>query len=269
MARPAIFVEKLEKYFPPAYSGWRALLQPFARQTMRALADVSFSVECGEAVALVGGNGAGKSTLLRVLATLLFPTSGRAEVSGADIVRNPAEVRSKIGYDAGIEEGFYGRLTGRENLRLFAALNNLSTSDASAKIRHLSDLLDLHEFLDRQTRTCSTGMLQRLGLARALLHSPAVLLLDEPTRSLDSLAASDFRRFLRGEILGRYGTTLLFASHTLSEVEELSDRVILLHEGQIKAAGTTKNLCTMTGTQRLDDAIKALTPHATGSKKSL
>jgi ABC-2 type transport system ATP-binding protein len=256
--RHAIVIEQLEKYFPPATSGWRALLNPIARPTLRALAGVSFSVAPEEAIALVGGNGAGKSTLLRVLATLLVPTRGRAEICGDDVVRNPAGARTHVGYDTGVEGGFYGRLTGRENLRFFATLNNLSRTEVSQRIAHLSDLLALHESLDRQARTYSSGTLQRLGLARALIHSPSVLLLDEPTRSLDPLAAADFRRFLKSEILGRQSTTLLFASHSLEEVEELATRIVLLDHGQVRAVDTAKNLCLATGTKRLEHAIRAL-----------
>jgi ABC-2 type transport system ATP-binding protein len=256
---PAIAVQALEKYFPPAHSGWRALWNPFARQTLRALAGISFSVQSGEAVALMGENGAGKSTLLRILATLIVPSSGRVEIASQDALRDPAAARKYIGYDTGIEEGFYGRLTGRDNLALFATLNNLSRAQAARRIGELADLLRL-DSLDRQARTYSTGMLQRLGLARALIHSPSILLLDEPTRSLDPLAAADFRRFLKTEIIGRYGATLLFASHTVAEVEELSDRVIVLDRGEIRALDSAKNLCRSTKTARLEDAIRVLAP---------
>jgi ABC-type multidrug transport system ATPase subunit len=139
-------------------------------------------------------------------------------------------------------------------------LNNLPGTQVAQRIRELSDLLNLHESLERQARTYSSGTLQRLGLARALVHSPSVLLLDEPTRSLDPLAAADFRRFLKTEILARRRTTLLFASHSLAEVEELSDRVILLDHGEIRANDTARNLCSATRTSRLEDAIRMLAP---------
>ncbi len=210
----------------------------------------------------MGENGAGKSTLLRILATLLVPSSGQVEISGEDALRDPAAARKYIGYDTGIEEGFYGRLTGRDNLTLFATLNNLSHAQTARRIGELADLLRM-DSLDRQARTYSTGMLQRLGLARALIHSPSILLLDEPTRSLDPLAAADFRLFLKAEILGRYGATLLFASHSIAEIEELSDRILLLDRGEIRALDTAKNLCRSTKTARLEDAIRVLTsPHS-------
>ena len=259
MGCPAILAENLAKYFPPAKSGWRALLQPFVQQTIPALAGISFSIERGESVALVGANGAGKSTLLRLFATLLYPTAGHAEICGADVSTKADVVRSKIGYDAGVEEGFYGRLTGRQNLRLFATLNDLSRQEFADRIRRLSGLLELSPFLDQQTRTCSTGMLQRLGLARALLHSPEVLLLDEPTRSLDSASAAAFRRYLKQEIIGHDGATLLFASHAISEVEELADRIILLHQGSLRMFGSPSVLCAVARTSHLEDAIRSLT----------
>lgn len=255
---PAILAENLAKYFPPAKSGWRALIQPFARQRIPALSGTSFSIERGEAVALVGANGAGKSTLLRLLATLLHPTAGHARVCGMDVATKAAVVRSKIGYDAGVEQGFYGRLTGRENLRLFATLNDLSRREFADRVEHLSKLLELSPFLDQQARTCSTGMLQRLSLARALLHSPEVLLLDEPTRSLDSASAAAFRAYLKNEIINRKRATLLFASHSISEVEDLADRVILLHQGSIKMFDSPTALCAGTRTNRLEEAIRAL-----------
>ena len=259
MGCPAILAENLAKYFPPANSGWRALLQPFVKQTIPALTGISFSIERGESVALVGANGAGKSTLLRLLATLLYPTAGNVEVCGLNVATKAAAVRSKIGYDAGVEQGFYGRLTGRENLRLFAILNDLSLREFTARIRRLSDLLELSPFLDQQARTCSAGMLQRLGLARALLHSPEVLLLDEPTRSLDSSSAAAFRRYLKKEIIGQDGTTLLFASHAISEVEELADRIILLHKGKLTMFDSPSALCAAARTEHLEGAIRVLT----------
>lgn len=256
MGYPAILAEDLTKYFPPAKSGWRALVQPFARQTIPALAGINFCIERGESVALVGPNGAGKSTLLRLLATLLYPTAGHAKVCGVDVAAQAAIVRSKIGYDAGGEQGFYGRLTGHENLRLFATLNDLPSREFADGIRRLSDLLALSPFLEQQTRTCSTGMLQRLSLARALLHSPEILLLDEPTRSLDSASAAAFRNYLKHEISSR-GTTLLFASHAIREVEYLANRVILLHHGNLRVFDSPGALCIATQTSHLEEAIQS------------
>jgi len=261
MSERSISVENLEKYFPPALAGWRALLQPLARPTECALAGVSFTVSAGEAVALVGPNGAGKSTLLRILATLIIPTRGRATLGAANVEHDPALARRQFGYHTGGDEGFYGRLSGRENLAFFAAMNNITGSDARVRIDRVAGWMGIAEDLHRQVRTYSTGMTHRLGLARALLHGPGILLLDEPTRSLDPLAAADFRRLLKEELVRRHGTTLLFASHTLSEVEEIADRVVLLDGGKLLADDSPRCLRASTGAASLEGAIARLARH--------
>ena len=262
MPSPAICVEALEKYYPPARSGWRALLQPIARASERALAGISFSVERGEVVAIVGPNGAGKSTLLRILATLILPTRGHAAISGCDVERDPSRARSQFGYHTGGDEGFYTRLSARENLSFFAAMNNMSGSEARTRITLIAERMGIVADLDRQVRTLSTGMTHRVGLARALLHQPAVLLLDEPTRSLDPLAAADFRRLLKDDLVREHGTTLLFASHTLSEVAQIADRVLLLESGRITAFDSPLGLCAATGSTTLEDALLHLARHS-------
>lgn len=259
MASPAIIVESLEKYFPPALFGWRMLLLPVARPTQRALAGVSFQVDRGEAVALVGANGAGKSTLLRILATLISPTRGRATLGGFDVDHQGAGARRRLGYHTGGDEGFYTRLTGRQNLAFFAAMNNITGSDAAARIDKIAAWLGVTAELDRPVRMLSTGITHRLGLARALLHGPEVLLLDEPTRSLDPLAAADFRKLLKEEIVRGRGTTLLFASHTLSEVEQIADRIIVLARGKAVAVNSPGGLCASLHAPSLEAAIATLT----------
>jgi ABC-type multidrug transport system ATPase subunit len=258
MLPAAIAVENLEKYFPPALSGWRALLHPVARATQCALAGVSFAIEQGESVAIVGHNGAGKSTLLRILATLIYPTRGRALLGGFDAEHEGSGARRLLGYHTGGDEGFYARLSGLENLTFFAAMNNLTGVEARHRIETVTGWLGISGDLNRQARTLSTGITHRLGLARALLHGPSVLLLDEPTRSLDPLAAADFRRLLKNEIVGKLGTTLLFASHTLSEVEEIADRVILLDHGKLIAFDSAPRLRASTGATTLEAAVARL-----------
>jgi ABC-2 type transport system ATP-binding protein len=253
-----ISVTELEKYFPPALTGWRALTQPVARATEKALAGVSFEVKENESVALIGSNGAGKSTVLRILATLIIPTRGQATVGGFDVEREAAEARRLFGYHTGGDEGFYARLSARENLAFFAAMNNLSRADTRKRIEAVAELMGIQSDLSRQVRTFSTGMMHRLGLARALLHRPAILLLDEPTRSLDPLAAAAFRRLLKEDLVRQGGTTLLFASHTLSEVEELADRVILLDGGRVIAFDSPRGLCSATDTPTLEAAVSSL-----------
>ena len=260
----AIRVAALEKFFPPARSGWRAFLQPFEKPSIVALAGISFELRPGESLALLGANGAGKSTLLRILATLLLPTAGRAQIAGHDAVLDPRAVRRQLGYHAGSDVGFYARLTGRENLRFFGRLNHLSKATAAQRIAHLAQQFHLEDALDRQVRTLSSGTVQRLSLARALLHEPRVLLLDEPTRSLDAIAASEFRRFLKSEVLRRGDTSLLFASHTLPEVELLADRIAVIDAGRLLICDTLAALKHTTGAATLEEAFMRLTgrsPH--------
>jgi ABC-2 type transport system ATP-binding protein len=259
----ALSVENVEKYFPPASSGWRAFLHPVSRLTVPALRGVSFEVQEGEVLALVGANGAGKSTLLRILTTLLLPTRGRARVRGFDIAAEPAKVRLQIGYHTGGDSCFYSRLSARENLLLFAGLNNLGGSEAARRIDELAALFGLAELLDRQVRTLSTGNVHRLGLARAMLHRPSVLILDEPTRSLDPLAAAEFRRFIVQDIVGAHGTTLIFASHSLAEVEQLAGRVAVLNEGRLLACDTLPVIKSDTGAGTIEEALEILAGRAT------
>ncbi len=260
---PAIAIESLEKSFPPTRSGWRTFLQPFEKPTAVALSGLSFEVREGEALALLGANGAGKSTLLRILATLLLPTHGAARVAGYDAVREPKEVRRRLGYHAGTDHGFYARLTGRENLQFFGCLNHLSSAAAKQRIGRLAGQFHLEEALDRQVRTLSSGTVQRLSLARALLHQPSVLLLDEPTRSLDAIAAMEFRRFLKKEIVQGAGTSLLFASHTLPEVELLADRIAVIDRGRLLGCDTPVVLKQRTNSASLEEVFLRLTGRGT------
>jgi len=262
VADNAISVESLKKSYPPVRTGWRAFLQPFAAPTSPALRGVSIQVKQGEAVALLGTNGAGKTTLLRILATLLLPTSGTATLAGHDVTRDPAAVRRQLGYHAGSDLGFYSRLTGCENLRFFGRLNHLSDSYLHTRIPELAKRFELQSALDRQVRALSSGTVQRLSLLRAIIHEPKVLLLDEPTRSLDALAAADFRNFIKSEVLKKQGTSLLFASHTLSEIEFLADRVAVLNDGQLLALDTPANLKSRTRVATLERAFYRITGHS-------
>jgi ABC-type multidrug transport system ATPase subunit len=257
----AIRIEMLEKLFPPARSGWRAFLQPFEKPTSMALAGISFDVREGEAVALLGANGAGKSTLLKILATLLLPTRGSASVAGHDTTQDSRAVRRQLGYHAGTDHGFYPRLTARQNLLFFGRLNQLSSTNAKQRIASLSQQFHLEEAIDRQVRTLSTGTVQRLSLARAVSHHPRVLLLDEPTRSLDAIAAAEFRGFLKTEILQRGNTSLLFASHALLEIDLLADRVAVLDKGRLLAFDTPAALKAHTNSDTMEDVFLRITRH--------
>ena len=258
----ALRLENVEKYFPAAASGWRAFVHPVSQLTVPALRGISFEVKRGEVLAMVGANGAGKSTLLRILTTLLIPTRGRAQVCGFDVARNPAKVRLQIGYHTGGDACFYSRLSARENLLLFAGLNNLSGAAASQRIVELTEPFGLGDLLDRPLRALSTGNIHRLGLARAMIHRPSVLILDEPTRSLDPLAAAEFRRFLLQEIVGGHGTTMIFASHTLAEVEQLAGKIAVLDSGRLLACDTLAGIKGAASADTLEESLEILTRRA-------
>jgi sodium transport system ATP-binding protein len=197
-----------------------------------AVDDLSFSVAPGEIYGLLGPNGAGKTTTLRVLAAILTPTTGRALLAGVDVAHDPAAARRRLGFLTGTT-GLYARLTGRELLRYFGRLHGLKDDAIAARTALLADALDLPAILDRRCEALSTGQRQRLSVARAVLHDPAVLILDEPTVGLDVLASRFLRDFVRGE--RDRGKAVVFSTHYLAEAELLCDRIGLVHRGRMLA----------------------------------
>ena len=256
---PAVEVENLGKNFPLVRGGLDWLRLPFAHPTKRVLNEVSFGVAPGEVFGLLGPNGAGKTTLLKILSTLLEPSAGRAALSGCDVVHQSAAARRQLGYCPGFDRAFYLRLSARENLRFYGALNNLPRRPLAERISSLLAALGLDGARDEPVRNFSTGMLQRLAVARALLHQPRVLILDEPTRSLDPTAAAWLRRHLREELAGRQGATVLVATHNLTEAEEICHRLGVLDQGRLQAAGTAKEVCRQAGAATLAEAYARLT----------
>ncbi len=207
-------------------------------RTVRALDDCSVQIEPGSICALFGLNGAGKTTLLKTLATLVEPTSGQALVYGHDVVREAHRVRQRIGWMTGEARSFYWRLSGKENLRFFAALHGLTSTDADARITEVTAPLGLSDILPRSVATYSSGQKQRLAIARALVGRPQVLLCDEPTQSLDAPTARVLRQLLRDEFSRRRGCTVLYTTHQLDDVRETADRVIVLDRGRIASLMT-------------------------------
>jgi ABC-2 type transport system ATP-binding protein len=209
---------------------------------VEALRDVNLDVEPGEFFGLFGPNGAGKTTLIRILTTLILPTSGSAAIHGHDVVREAGAARALIGLVFSNENSFYGRLTGRQNLEFFAALQNLSRAGARRQIDALLELFDLTAAGSVPFQFYSTGMRQKLNVARALLHSPAVLFLDEPTKGMDVLTAETLRRLLREELVERQHKTVLLTTHDPEEMEALCERVGILDEGRVRRVGTPAEL---------------------------
>lgn len=238
----AIHLEGLTKRFR-VRRAWRELLaRSRERDWVPVLSDVSLDVRPGESFGLLGPNGAGKTTLFKILSTLVLPDAGCATVLGTDVVREPREVRRLLAPVIADERSLHWRLSARENLRLFAALQGLRRAEMSERISNLLEVVGLEGAGGQLAGAFSSGMRQRLLIARALLGRPRVLLLDEPTRSLDPLAARAFRRFLREEISGRQGCALMIATHNAEEALELCDRVAILNRGRLLATGTAAEL---------------------------
>lgn len=222
-----------------------------------AVKDVSFEVKPGEIFGLLGPNGAGKTTTLRALCTLTTPDSGKIEVSGVSVVYNPKLARQKLGYVAQ-EVALDKVLTGRELLQLQAALYHLPSRAIKERINTVLDLLGLQEYADNKTGTYSGGLRKRLDLAAGLLHSPDVLVLDEPTVGLDIESRFVVWEFLRKLRAG--GITVVITSHYLEEVDALADRVAIIDRGLVIATGTPSQLKDQVGGDRITLRIREFSP---------
>ena len=219
---------------------------------IRAVDDVSFVARDGEITGLLGPNGAGKTTTLRMLYTLMRPDAGRVLVDGLDPGEHPGEVRRRLGVlpDA---RGVYKRLTARENIEYFARLHGLERAAAAGRIEQLVAALGMQEFIDRRTEGFSQGQRTKTAIARALVHGPRNVLLDEPTNGLDVMTTRSLRQFLRR--LRDEGRCVLFSSHIMQEVAALCDRIVVIAGGQVVAEGTPGQLREQTGRENLEDAF--------------
>jgi len=216
-----------------------------------AVDHISFELAQGTTVALLGGNGAGKTTTIAMLLGLVMPTSGEVRVFGADISRNRGTVAHKLNFQSPYVD-LPARLTVRQNLTVYAGLYGIA--NIPARIAYIAEDFQIEPLLDRETGKLSAGQKTRVGLAKALLNAPELLLLDEPTASLDPDTADWIRRKLRDYARSR-GATLLLASHNMTEVERLADRVILLDAGRIIEDETPKTLIATFGRKTLEEVF--------------
>jgi ABC-2 type transport system ATP-binding protein len=237
----AIETDSLTKRFRPLRS-YRDLISPARRVERTAVSDVSLRIPPGQVFGLLGQNGAGKTTLIRMLTTLLLPTAGMARVAGFDVAREPHAVRARIGLVSGDERSFYWRLTGRQNLEFFAALQHLPTSITPGRISDLAERLGIAEHLDRPFGHLSTGQRQKLAIARGLMSEPEILFMDEPTRSLDPISAVAIREFVAEHIVGELGSSVILATHSMPEAEALCRRLAFIQDGRIVAEGSVAEL---------------------------
>jgi len=233
---PAIETFGLTKHFPRPTGLLRLGRQP----PITAVDGVDLRVEAGELFGLLGPNGAGKTTLIKLLCTLIAPTAGTARVAGYDLNQEQA-IKTAVGLVVSDERSFYWRLSGRRNLLFFAALHGMTGSEAARRVDAVLESVDLIAPADQPFLTYSTGMRQRLAIARALLHRPRVLFMDEPTRSLDPGATRRLHDLIRS-LVAEQGVTVFLTTHDLAEAESLCSRVAVMHRGRIRVAASPEAL---------------------------
>ena len=206
-----------------------------------AVREVDLYVGRGELFGLIGPNGAGKTTLIKLLSTMILPTSGNVRIGGYDIKKESA-VKKIIGLATSDERSFYWRLSGRQNLKFFTALYGIHGKKAELRAEELIEQVDLKEVIDRRFHTYSTGLRQRLAIARALITNPKVVFLDEPTKGLDPRATRHLNSLIRDHLVENLGLTVFLSSHQLVEIEALCHRVAIMHRGRIRGCGTIEEL---------------------------
>ena len=219
---------------------------------VRAVDGVQFRCEPGQIYGLLGANGAGKTTTLRLLATLLRPSSGTASVAGYDIVREPNDVRARVGF---ISSGtaLYGRLTARETAEYFGRLYRVEEDVLQGRIRELFNRLEMGGFENRRCDKLSTGMKQKVSIVRTLIHDPQVMIFDEPTTGLDVMTARTIVQFIRD--CRQKGKTVILSTHVMSEAEKLCDRIGIIHQGRLRAEGTLEQLRAQFQSTDLEDVF--------------
>ena len=223
-------------------SGLLDLLSGRRKEETVAVNGVTLEIAAGEIFGLLGPNGAGKTTFVKLLCTLLLPSSGKAYVCGHDVVQEAHRVKQLIGLIASEERSFFWRLTGRQNLEFFARLHHLPQHQANRRADELFELLDLVEVADVRFNEYSTGMRQKLAIARGLLSKPRILLMDEPTKSLDPISAQALIALIRARLVESSGTTIIITTHVLRDVEQLCGRLGIMNKGRMVVCGSLQDL---------------------------
>ena len=219
---------------------------------VHAVRGVGFQARDGEITGLLGPNGAGKTTTLRMLYTLMSPDRGSVRVDGIDVARDATAVRRTLGVlpDA---RGVYKRLTARENIAYFGRLHGLDDATIAARTESMARTLGMEDFLDRRTEGFSQGQRTKTAIARALVHAPRNVILDEPTNGLDVMTTRGLRAFLQE--LRAQGHCVIFSSHIMQEVAALCDRIVIIAQGEVRASGTPDELRALSGEDNLEDAF--------------
>ena len=253
-----IEVDRLSKSFRRHKQKGKSRWQKDAREGGKlfyAVRNVSFRAETGAILGLLGPNGAGKTTLLRILSTALKPSEGTARFDGVDVVERPLEVRRRIGFLSD-NTGLYGRLTVREMIEYYGKLHGLEQEKIDERMDELFSLLEMTDFVHKRNDSLSSGMKQKVSIARTLIHDPEVIIFDEPTTGLDVAAAEAILNFI--ESCKAKGKTVLFCTHHMHEVDRLCDFVVVLHKGRLCFEGSIKQMRSDTGQRHLDKAFLTL-----------
>jgi len=220
------------------------------RGEFNAVQSVSFSCSKGEIFGLLGPNGAGKTTTLRMITTILKPTSGTAKINDFDVITQPRQVRKQLGF-VSADTGLYERLTPREILTYFGKLSKYPNDKLKSRIDEVTNMLQMDAFIDSRCEKLSTGMRQKVSIARAIVHDPPVIIMDEPTTGLDVLTSQVLHKFILQ--CKEIGKCVVFSSHIMSEAEKLCDRMAIIHNGQVLASGTLEELRASSGMHYLED----------------
>lgn len=209
------------------------------RSEVKAVNGINFHCRKGEIFGLLGPNGAGKTTTLRILATMLKPTAGEVSVNGYDVLKSAHQVRESIGFLSG-ETGLYDRFTPRETILFFGRINNLPDEEIKGRMEEIFQVLDMKSFQEVRVDKLSTGMKQKLSIARAIIHNPPILIFDEPTVGLDVITARVVLDYIRE--FKNQGKCIIFSTHQMLEAERLCDKIAIIHKGEILAAGSLGEL---------------------------
>jgi len=264
-ADDVIVLEDVYKHFPKT-GNYRDIVTFWRRQKIEALRGVSLRVRRGSTFGLLGVNGAGKTTLLKVLAGLILVNKGRVVIGGEDVTREPERSGDHLIYITGDERTHYLRHTGRQNLDFYAELFEVPPKQKRKRIDEVLAITGITEAADEMSGKYSTGMKQRLAIARGLLSSASILLLDEPTRSLDPLGSRQIWEFIKTELIARQGKSVIIATHNMEEATYLCDTVSVIHRGQIRVTGPIQTLVeSMSGSNRCTIELAVMPAQAVGA----
>ncbi len=245
-----IETRNLSKQFKLTRQQKKELGNEFAGSTVNAVSGVNFTAHPGRVFSLLGANGAGKTTTLRMLATMLKPTAGTAQICGFDVVTQAVEVRKRLGFLTG-STGLYDRLTASELVKYYADLHGMDKATFEHRRDEIFDRLDMHEFANRRIGKLSTGMRQKVSITRTIIHDPEVVIFDEPTAGLDVVTARSIIQLIRD--FRKQGKTVIFSTHIMGEVNLLSDDLAIIHKGKLCYQGTYQEFGEQMTTKSLED----------------